>query len=103
MTASPSSDNPRAQRLVRVLLTVAVVARRRLGRLPPLGPLQLAPGRATARAASWSRSPDVSGLIAAVPIRDNQSVAAGTLLLVDRARFDLAVRRPRPRSLRSVR
>ncbi len=38
-------------------------------------------------------SPDVSGLVTAVPIRDNQPVAAGTLLFeVDRARYALAVR-----------
>jgi len=38
-------------------------------------------------------SPDVSGLVTAVPIQDNQPVAAGALLFeVDRARYALAVR-----------
>jgi RND family efflux transporter MFP subunit len=38
-------------------------------------------------------SPDVSGLVTAVPIQDNQPVAAGALLfVVDRARYALAVR-----------
>jgi RND family efflux transporter, MFP subunit len=38
-------------------------------------------------------SPDVSGLVTAVPIQDNQMVAAGALLFeVDRARYALAVR-----------
>ena len=38
-------------------------------------------------------APDVSGLVTAVPVRDNQQVAAGTLLFeVDRARYELALR-----------
>ena len=38
-------------------------------------------------------APDVSGLVTAVPIEDNQSVAAGALLFeVDRARYTLALR-----------
>ena len=38
-------------------------------------------------------APDVSGLVTAVPVQDNQSVAAGTLLFeVDRARYTLALR-----------
>lgn len=38
-------------------------------------------------------SPDVSGLVTAVPIEDNQAVAAGAMLFeVDRARYALAVR-----------
>jgi multidrug resistance efflux pump len=38
-------------------------------------------------------APDVSGLVTAVPIQDNQRVAAGALLFeVDRARYTLAVR-----------
>jgi multidrug resistance efflux pump len=38
-------------------------------------------------------APDVSGLVTAVPVQDNQRVAAGTLLFeVDRARYELALR-----------
>jgi multidrug resistance efflux pump len=38
-------------------------------------------------------APDVSGLVAAVPVQDNQRVAAGALLFeVDRARYELALR-----------
>ena len=38
-------------------------------------------------------APDVSGLVTAVPIQDNQSVAAGALLFeVDHARYALALR-----------
>ena len=37
-------------------------------------------------------APDVSGLVTAVPVRDNQQVAAGALLFeVDRARYELAM------------
>lgn len=38
-------------------------------------------------------APDVSGLVTAVPVQDNQQVAAGALLFeVDRARYELALR-----------
>lgn len=38
-------------------------------------------------------APDVSGLVTAVPVQDNQRVAAGALLFeVDRARYQLALR-----------
>ena len=38
-------------------------------------------------------APDVSGIVTALPIRDNQHVAAGTLLFeVDKARYALALR-----------
>jgi len=38
-------------------------------------------------------APDVSGLVTAVPVQDNQRVAAGALLFeVDRARYELALR-----------
>lgn len=55
-------------------------------------------------AAPWTRdgrvranivqiAPDVSGLVTAVPVIDNQAVAGGTLLFeIDRARFTLALR-----------
>lgn len=38
-------------------------------------------------------APDVSGLVTAVPVHDNEAVAAGSLLFeVDRARYELALR-----------
>src|ERR1043165_8361152 len=38
-------------------------------------------------------APDASGLVTAVPVQDNQRVAAGALLFeVDRARYELALR-----------
>jgi len=41
-------------------------------------------------------APDVSGLVTAVPVQDNQAVKAGDLLFaVDTARYDLAVRQAR--------
>ncbi len=41
-------------------------------------------------------APDVSGLVTAVPVMDNQTVAAGALLFeVDHARFELALRQAR--------
>ncbi|CAN5413458.1 HlyD family secretion protein [soil metagenome] len=41
-------------------------------------------------------APDVSGLVTAVPINDNQSVKSGSLLFdVDHARFELAARQAR--------
>ena len=41
-------------------------------------------------------APDVSGLVTAVPVRDNQPVKAGALLFdVDHARFELALRQAR--------
>jgi multidrug resistance efflux pump len=95
MTASSSADNSRAQRLVRVLLTVAVVAAAVWAGFRLWDHYELAPwtrdGRVRANVVQIA--PDVSGLVTAVPIQDNQSVAAGTLLFeVDRARYDLAVR-----------
>jgi multidrug resistance efflux pump len=95
MTASSSADTPRAQRLVRVLLTVVVVAAAIWAGFRLWDHYELAPwtrdGRVRANVVQIA--PDVSGLVTAVPIQDNQSVAAGTLLFeVDRARYDLAVR-----------
>ncbi|MDQ0610606.1 multidrug resistance efflux pump [Variovorax sp. W1I1] len=95
MTASSSSDNSRIQRVLRVLLTVAVVAAAVWAGFRLWDHYELAPwtrdGRVRANVVQIA--PDVSGLVTAVPIQDNQSVAAGTLLFeVDRARYDLAVR-----------
>ena len=93
--ARPSSDNPWVQRLGRVLFTVLVVAAAVWAGLRLWDHYELAPwtrdGRVRANVVQIA--PDVSGLVTAVPIRDNQPVAAGTLLFeVDRARYDLAVR-----------
>ena len=47
-------------------------------------------------------APDVSGLVTDVPVHDNQDVKAGDVLFeIDRARFQLATTRPRPRCARS--
>ncbi len=94
-TTSPSAENPWAQRLGRVLFTVVVVAAAVWAGLRLWDHYELAPwtrdGRVRANVVQIA--PDVSGLVTAVPIRDNQPVAAGTLLFeVDRARYDLAVR-----------
>jgi len=95
MKANPFADNPRAQSLLRVLLTVAVVAAAVWAGFRLWDHYELAPwtrdGRVRANVVQIA--PDVSGLVTAVPVHDNQAVAAGTLLFeVDRARYDLAVR-----------
>lgn len=47
-------------------------------------------------------APDVSGLVTAVPVADNQAAAGGTLLFeVDRARFCSRCARPRRRWVRN--
>ncbi|MBB4219441.1 MULTISPECIES: HlyD family secretion protein [Variovorax] len=97
MKAARTSDdsNPWAQRLGRVLFTLAVVAAAVWAGLRLWDHYELAPwtrdGRVRANVVQIA--PDVSGLVTAVPIHDNQPVAAGALLFeVDRARYDLAVR-----------
>jgi multidrug resistance efflux pump len=95
MKANPFSDRPRAAQLARVVLTLAVVAAAVWAGLRLWDHYELAPwtrdGRVRANVVQIA--PDVSGLVTAVPIRDNQPVVAGTLLFeVDRARYDLAVR-----------
>jgi multidrug resistance efflux pump len=95
MKANLFADNPRAQGLLRVLLTVAVVAAAVWAGFRLWDHYELAPwtrdGRVRANVVQIA--PDVSGLVTAVPVHDNQAVAAGTLLFeVDRARYDLAVR-----------
>src|SRR5471032_543925 len=84
-----------APRLGRVLLTVAVVAAAVWAGLQLWDHYELEhwtrDGRVRANVVQIA--PDVSGLVTAVPVQDNQLVAAGTLLFeVDRARFTLALR-----------
>ena len=100
-----SSENTRAwaQRSARVVLTVAVVGAAVWAGLRLWDHYELAPwtrdGRVRANVVQIA--PDVSGLVTAVPVHDNQSVAAGTLLFeIDRARYDAGrCARPSRRSL----
>ena len=83
------------QRLISVAVTLIIVAAAIWAGLRLWDRYELAPwtrdGRV--RANIVQISPDVSGLVTAVPIHDNQPVAAGTLLFeVDRARYELALR-----------
>ncbi|MBD9666438.1 multidrug resistance efflux pump [Variovorax paradoxus] len=88
-------DSSWPMRLGRILLTAAVVAAAAWAGLQLWDHYELAPwtrdGRVRANVVQIA--PDVSGLVTAVPVRDNQAVQAGALLFeVDRARYDLAVR-----------
>jgi multidrug resistance efflux pump len=82
-------------RTARVVVTLAVVAAAVWAGLRLWDHYELEPwtrdGRVRANVVQIA--PDVSGLVTAVPVQDNQLVAAGTLLFeVDRARFTLAQR-----------
>ena len=82
-------------RLVRLLVTFAVVAAAAWAGLRLWDHYELEPwtrdGRVRANVVQIA--PDVSGLVTAVPVQDNQSVAAGALLFeVDSARYALALR-----------
>ncbi len=82
-------------RVTRVLVTLLVVAAAVWAGWRLWDHYELAPwtrdGRVRANVSQIA--PDVSGLVTAVPIQDNQRVAAGTLLFeVDRVRYELAVR-----------
>ena len=82
-------------RLVRLLVTLAVVAAAAWAGLRLWDHYELEPwtrdGRVRANVVQIA--PDVSGLVTAVPVQDNQAVAAGALLFeVDRARYTLAQR-----------
>ncbi|XAH24480.1 efflux RND transporter periplasmic adaptor subunit [Xylophilus sp. GW821-FHT01B05] len=96
MKTLPSfSDNTWPLRLLRVLVTLAVVAAAVWAGLRLWDRYELAPwtrdGRVRANVVQIA--PDVSGLVTAVPVQDNQPVAAGTLLFeVDPARYELALR-----------
>jgi multidrug resistance efflux pump len=82
-------------RLARFLVTLAVVAAAVGAGLRLWDHYELEPwtrdGRVRANVVQIA--PDVSGLVTAVPVQDNQPVAAGALLFeVDRARYTLALR-----------
>ena len=82
-------------RLARLLVTLAVVAAAVAAGLRLWDHYELEPwtrdGRVRANVVQIA--PDVSGLVTAVPVEDNQPVAAGALLFeVDRARYALALR-----------
>jgi len=82
-------------RVARVLVTGAIVAAAAWAGLRLWDHYELEPwtrdGRVRANVVQIA--PDVSGLVTAVPVEDNQRVAAGALLFeVDRARFALALR-----------
>ena len=82
-------------RIVRVAVTLAVVAAAVAAGLRLWDHYELEPwtrdGRVRANVVQIA--PDVSGLVTAVPVQDNQPVAAGALLFeVDRARYALALR-----------
>jgi multidrug resistance efflux pump len=99
MTSSSavSGDNAahRPRRLARGAVTLAAVACALWAALQLWDHYQRAPwtrdGRVRANVVQIA--PDVSGLVASVPVGDNQHVSAGALLFeVDRARYELAVR-----------
>ncbi|HEY0201530.1 MAG TPA: biotin/lipoyl-binding protein, partial [Burkholderiaceae bacterium] len=84
---------PRLARFVRPLITMLMLAAAIWAGLRLWDHYELAPwtrdGRVRANVVQIA--PDVSGLVTAVPIQDNQAVAAGTLLFeVDRSRYTLA-------------
>jgi multidrug resistance efflux pump len=94
-SATSSVLKQRAQRIVPVLITTGVAVAAVWAGLRLWDHYELAPwtrdGRV--RANIVQIAPDVTGLVTAVPVQDNQQVAAGTLLFeVDRARYSLAVR-----------
>ncbi|HEY8977737.1 MAG TPA: efflux RND transporter periplasmic adaptor subunit [Burkholderiaceae bacterium] len=82
-------------RLARLLVTLAVVLAAAWAASRLWDHYELEPwtrdGRVRANVVQIA--PDVSGLVTAVPVQDNQRVAAGALLFeVDRARYELALR-----------
>lgn len=90
---SPAWASRSAQRIVRLLVTLLVVAAACWAGWQLWDHYELAPwtrnGRV--RADVVQVAPDVSGMVADVAVQDNESVAAGALLFsVDKARFALA-------------
>ncbi|MDM0073391.1 HlyD family secretion protein [Variovorax sp. J2P1-59] len=95
MNARSPADRRWLQRLVPIVITSAVVLAAAWAALRLWDHYELAPwtrdGRVRANVVQIA--PDVSGLVTVVPIHDNESVKAGTLLFeVDPARYQLAVR-----------
>ena len=95
MTSELLAPNRWPMRLARLLLTLAVVVAACVAASRLWDHYELAPwtrdGRVRANVVQIA--PDVSGLVTAVPVQDNQRVAAGALLFeVDRARYELALR-----------
>ncbi len=94
-TASIAPGDRWYAKLARLVVTLAVVCAAIWAGLRLWDHYELEPwtrdGRVRANVVQIA--PDVSGLVTALPIEDNQSVAAGALLFeVDRARYTLAVR-----------
>ncbi|MDR6214221.1 efflux RND transporter periplasmic adaptor subunit [Paracidovorax wautersii] len=88
-------QRPAAQAAVRLLVTALALCAAAWAAWQLWDHYELAPwtrdGRVRANVVQIA--PDVSGLVTAVPIQDNQSVAAGALLFeVDHARYALALR-----------
>ena len=95
MTSELLAPDRWPMRLARLLLTLAVVVAACVAASRLWDHYELAPwtrdGRVRANVVQIA--PDVSGLVTAVPVQDNQRVAAGALLFeVDRARYELALR-----------
>jgi multidrug resistance efflux pump len=95
MTSEFLSPDRWPLRIVRVAVTLAVAGAAVWAGLRLWDHYELEPwtrdGRVRANVVQIA--PDVSGLVTAVPVQDNQAVAAGTLLFeVDRARYALALR-----------
>jgi len=89
---------PRVAQIGRILLTLLVASLACWALLKLWDHYELAPwtrdGRVRANVVQVA--PDVSGLVTAVPIRDNEEVHAGQVLFeLDRARFELAVQQAR--------
>ena len=95
MPSDPFAPGRWPLRLARALVTLGVVAAAAWAGLRLWDHYELEPwtrdGRVRANVVQIA--PDVSGLVTAVPVQDNQPVPAGTLLFeVDRARYTLALR-----------
>jgi len=95
MTFRFLSESPNRQRVARFAVTAVAVAAAAWAGLRLWDHYERAPwtrdGRVRANVVQIAA--DVSGLVTAVPVHDNQPVQAGTLLFeVDRARYTLALR-----------
>ena len=95
MKITASTFRPALRRALPVVVTMLAVAAAVWAALRLWDHYELAPwtrdGRV--RANIVQIAPDVTGLVTAVPVQDNQSVKAGALLFeVDRARYQLSLR-----------